>query len=624
VGVSAVPAPALAEQASQPSSPAAGQIDAGENDTCAVLPGGGLSCWGYNAENELGNGNTETVGDDETPASVGPLNFGGGRTVTAVSAGTYHTCALLDDGTVRCWGYGFDGRLGYGNTSNVSSPASVGPVDLGPGRTAVAISAGGGHTCAIRDDGSVLCWGYGFEGELGYNSPSSLGDVSTPGSHAPVDLGGVKAKAISAGELHTCAILVDGTVRCWGFGVYGQLGYGDPLNVGDGGTDPSPASGPPVYLGTNRTAVAISAGASDTCALLDNGRVLCWGFGGQGQLGYGNTANVGATGLPGLQTPVDLGGRMATAISAGDDHTCAILDNGSAWCWGDGSYGELGYGNTNNVGDAQSPASAGPVDLGPGRTAVAISSGGAHTCALLDNGSVRCWGYGAYGQLGYCSTSNVGDTQTPGAGGPVNLRPGDGGVGCATPAPATPATPPAGSPPATPTPSSVATAEAARARALRACLAAVTARARKALASRSAKRRRAAITRQERAGRLSCERKYGRTPGAVTGLRALSRGKSVIELDWRAPGTDGNHPPPARSYVVKQSLHPIRNARDFARARTLCHGACRFTVTRVGGPIALTVTSLQAGRTYYYAVAARDNVSGRLGPRSPTVVAKTT
>jgi hypothetical protein len=451
--------------------------------------------------------------------------------------------------------------------------------------------------------------GFGFDGQLGYGSPANVGDTSTPGAHQPVDLAGHTAKAISAGGLHTCAILDDGTVRCWGFGVNGQLGYGDTNDIGNSST-PTPASVGPVNLGPGRTAVAISAGGAHTCAILDNGRVLCWGFGGQGQLGYGNTDNLGDTEIPGLTAPVNLGAaRTARAISAGADHTCAILDNGSVRCWGDGTDGELGYGNTSNVGDAQSPASVGPVDLGPGRTAVAISAGGAHTCALLDNTGVRCWGYGAYGQLGYCSTTNVGDRQTPGTAGPVNLQPGDGGAACARPSPMTPPTRAAD--------------EAARARALRGCLAQVRARGRRALAVDGSKHRRALVKRQERDGRRGCLRRYGRTPGPVTGLRAVSRGRSSIELDFTAPGTDGDHAPPARGYLVKQSLRPIRDARDFARAQALCHGACRFPVAQVGGPIALTVTNLRPGTTYYYAVAARDNVSARLGPRSRTVAAKT-
>ena len=137
--VSAVPALAAADQASQPSSPAAGGLDAGAYHTCAILDNGSVRCWGYSGEGQLGYGNTDTVGDDETPASVGPVNLGPGRTAKAISAGDYHTCAILDNGSVRCWGYGRAGRLGYGSTSNVGdkqAPGSVGPVDLGAGRTA--------------------------------------------------------------------------------------------------------------------------------------------------------------------------------------------------------------------------------------------------------------------------------------------------------------------------------------------------------------------------------------------------------------------------------------------------------------------------------------------------------
>lgn len=126
-----------------------------------------------------------------------------------------------------------------------------------------------------------------------------------------------------------------------------------------------------------------------------------------------------------------------------------------------------------------------------------------------------------------------------------------------------------------------------------------------------------------RSARRRCLRLFGRTPGRVTGLQARARGKTKIELDFKAVGTDGNHPPAARSYVVKQSLRPIRGARGFARAQTLCKGPCRFTVTRVGGRVSLAVTDLRPHTTYYYAVAARDNVSGHRGPRSPFVKAKT-
>ncbi|MCA1683785.1 MAG: hypothetical protein LC708_01455, partial [Actinobacteria bacterium] len=380
-----------------------------------------MRCWGYGASGQLGYGTTDSVGDDETPASVGPVNLGG-HAVRALAAGDYHSCALLDDGTVRCWGFGGDGRLGYGNTNNVLDPGSVGPVDLG-GDTATAITAGAAHTCAILDDGSVRCWGFGGNGlptggfgRLGYGNTSNVGDTPTrtPGSVGPVNLGvGRTAVAISAGGAHTCAILDDHSVRCWGLGASGQLGYGSTDNVGETATT-TPDTAGPVNLGAGRTAVAISAGGSHTCAVLDDGGVRCWGEGGAGQLGYGNTANVGATPTttPDTAGPVNLGaGRTALAISAGDQHTCAILDDHSVRCWGLGASGRLGYGNQNNLGatPTTTPDLIGAVDVGSGRTAVAISAGKDHTCARLDEGSVRCWGYGAYGRLGYCATDSVGD-----------------------------------------------------------------------------------------------------------------------------------------------------------------------------------------------------------------------
>ncbi|MDQ6774876.1 MAG: fibronectin type III domain-containing protein, partial [Actinomycetota bacterium] len=112
-------------------------------------------------------------------------------------------------------------------------------------------------------------------------------------------------------------------------------------------------------------------------------------------------------------------------------------------------------------------------------------------------------------------------------------------------------------------------------------------------------------------------------PGPVIGLQARTRGKTKIELDFNAPGTDAQHPPPARSYLVKQSRRPIRNASDFAHAQTLCRGSCRFSVSQVGEKIAFTITKLRPHSTYYYLVAARDNVSNRLGPHSQVVKART-
>ena len=615
------PLPATAEQASGVG-PVAGRLDAGGLGTCAILGDGSVRCWGNGSDGELGYPSTLTVGATNTPASVGPVDIGAGYAATAISSGDYHTCVIRNDGSVLCWGFGGDGRLGYGNTNNVGdvqTPGSVGPVELG-GQAAKAITAGGGHTCAILDDGTVRCWGFGGDGELGYGNHDS---VDSPASVGPVDLGtGRTAVAISAGYRHTCAILDNGQVECWGYGVDGRLGYGNTSNVGDAQT---PGSVGAVDLGgTGITAVAISAGDSFTCAILDTRQVECWGYGVDGSLGYGNTSNVGDQNPPASAGTVDLGpGRTAVAISAGGRHTCAILDNGQVECWGYGGYGRLGYGGTTDVGNTptSTPNVAGPVNLGPGRTAVAISAGANHTCALLDNDTVRCWGDGADGRLGYCSTDTIGatPTTTPDTAGPVNLVSGDGGVTCpAVPAqmPTAPAPPLAiaTSLPATPSsgaPTNYALAalraQALRARGLRACL------------TRAAHRPRHLRARL----RAACVKRFARTPGGVIGLRARALGRRKIALAFNAPGTDGFGPPPAHGYLIKESLKPIRTAHDFSRAQTLCRGDCLFNVVNVGEVLKLTVTGLRPHTSYYYAIAARDNVTRKLGPRSRSVKAST-
>ena len=332
----------------------------------------------------LGNGGTS---DKTTPTLTSSL--GTGRTAVALSSGGSHTCAILDNGAVSCWGLGSSGRLGNGGTSDKTTPTLTS--SLGTGRTAVALSSGGGHTCAILDNGSVSCWGRGLYGQLGNGATS---DKTTPTLTSSLGTGRT-AVALSSGSEHTCAILDNGSVSCWGYGVYGQLGNG----LWDDKTTPTLTSS----LGTGRTAVALSSGYTHTCAILDNGAVSCWGEGTYGQLGNGGTSDKSA---PTLTSSLGTG-RTAVALSSGFYHTCAILDNGSVSCWGRGVYGQLGNGGTS---DKTTPTLTS--SLGTGRTAVALSSEGGHTCAILDNGAVSCWGYGSYGQLGNGGTSGVSSTPT--------------------------------------------------------------------------------------------------------------------------------------------------------------------------------------------------------------------
>jgi len=646
-GASGLVAEAGAEQSSEPTLPAAGGVDAGGFHSCAVLVVGSVRCWGFAADGQLGYGNTVTIGDDETPAAAGPVNLGVGRTAAAIATGDAHTCALLDDRSVRCWGFGGDGRLGYANTVSVGgneAPGSVGPVDLGG--PAKAISAGAAHTCAVLVDGSVRCWGFGGtepdgvympDGRLGYGNRNNIGDNETPGSVGPVNLGGLKAVAISAGGAHTCALLEGGSVSCWGDGHSGQLGYGNANNVGDTPTTTPDLVGP-VNLGGLK-AVAISAGGAHTCALLEGGSVRCWGDGNSGQLGYGTTSNAGDTPAttPDKVGPVNLGGHTAKAISAGGAHTCAILEDGSVRCWGRGASGRLGYGNQENIGDNETPGSVGPVDLGTGRTAVAISAGKFHTCARLDDGNVRCWGFGATGRLGYCNTNTIGDDELPGSAGPIQLEAGDGNPGCPgvspASAPSLPLVPGAGA--ITPPPSGGALAgdglaeQQRRAAALHRCLDGVSRRARRqrhrarqlTAGPRAVRFRQ--IERRAAHDRGRCLHRYGRTPGRVSAVHARATGPHTITLSFDAAGTDHERPPAARRYLIRQSTQPIRTARDFRTSHALCHGSCAFNVVKVGATIVQRVTGLDRRRTYYYAIEARDNVSKRPGPRSPTIQART-
>ena len=599
-----------ADQSSQPSSPLAGRITAGEAHSCAVIAGA-ARCWGFGGDGRLGYGSLASIGDDETPGTVAPLNFGPGLTVQAIAAGTAHTCALLSDGTVRCWGFGGNGRLGYASTANIGDdePAgSAGAVALGG--PAMAITAGVAHTCALRVDGAVFCWGYAGQGRLGYGGlgpdpvptnedPPPIGDNETPLSAGPVSLGG-PAIALSAGNEHTCALLATGAVRCWGGGSLGALGYGDARNIGD---NELPSAAGPVELG-GHTATALDAGGGHTCAVLDDKSVRCWGYGFFGELGLGSMNSIGTTETPANVPSVNLGpGASVKAIAAGDAHTCALLEDGSVRCWGRNQFGQLGYGRQDSIGDDESPASAGAVALGAGRTALALATGTAHTCALLDDQSVRCWGYGANGRLGYCSEAIVGDDEPPAAAGPVDFTPT--GAGCLRPAPAAPAAappPPPAAPAAAPTapaPLSPAEREARRRRALTGCL-------------RTAAKR--PVRLRTRARRL-CLRRYGRTPGRVGALRARVLGRTKIALSFKAAGSDGRSDPAARSYLIRQIRRSGLRGRSAGPVRTLCHGSCRFDLTRAGTTVSLTVTDLSPHTTYSYTVAARDNVSKRLGPR---------
>ena len=400
---------------------AAAVIAAGPEHTCARLSDGTVKCWGRNDHGQLGQGDTVsrgfdvgTMGDD-----LPPVDLGTGRTAIAIAAGIGHTCALLDDHTVKCWGNNLSGQLGQGDAADRGdSPGELGDalaaINLGTGRTATAIATGGYHSCAILDDASVKCWGYDNFGELGLGHFEITGDeAGEMGDNLPpVDLGtGRTAAAIATGLAHTCAVLDDGTAKCWGANGHGELGLGDTDDRGN--NDDMGDALPAIDLGTGRTAAAISAGIGHTCALLDDSSLKCWGSNNLGQLGQGDTEVRGDE--PGEMgdalLPIDLGGGLVSGVAAGGNHTCALISVDDVKCWGRNNFGQLGQGSNLARGDdaGEMGIALAGADLGTGRSATAVSVGNDHSCALLDNLTMKCWGRNGWGQLGKTHAGNTGD-----------------------------------------------------------------------------------------------------------------------------------------------------------------------------------------------------------------------
>ena len=291
-------------------------IAAGYYNGCELLANGKVQCWGLNLNGELGNG-TNT-------SSSAPVTVSGISTATALTTGYYGSCALLADGRVKCWGGNINGQLGNGTTTQSNVPVYVSGID-GVTVKAKAIARGYDHACALFTDQTVQCWGDNVNGQLG--------DGSTTNSTTPVPVAGIStATAISVGVSHTCALLADKTVKCWGYNQYGQLGNNSTtkatLPVGVSGID-----------GITVQATAIVAGFRNSCALLADETVECWGDNAYGQLGDGSTTK--------SLTPIPVAGiTTATDIVAGYHHSCALLADETVECWGDNSSGQLGDSST--------------------------------------------------------------------------------------------------------------------------------------------------------------------------------------------------------------------------------------------------------------------------------------
>jgi hypothetical protein len=272
-------------------------VSSGFGHSCALLKTGQIQCWGSNTFGQLGLGSNTAM-----PTPTGSV--GGILNALSVSAGGYHSCAVLTSGAVQCWGYNGSGELGDGSRTASSVPVVVSGLS-----GAVSVSAGFRHSCAVLADGRVACWGANYSGELG--------DGSRTGSSVPVIVSGLSgAVSVSAGFSHSCAVLADGRVACWGANDFGQISAGSLSR-----------SAVPRVVPEISEATSVSAGFTHSCARLSTGAVKCWGTNSFGQLGDGSRTR--------SDVPVSvLGVDDATSVAAGTYQTCAVLASGDVSCWG--------------------------------------------------------------------------------------------------------------------------------------------------------------------------------------------------------------------------------------------------------------------------------------------------
>lgn len=403
------------------------QLSAGANFTCGMTDLGEIKCWGSGSWGELGNGANSSIGDGsgEMGSNLVSADMGTGRSAYKIASGWFHSCALLDNDDLKCWGKNANGQLGIGNTLSVGNgPGQMGDslaaVDLGTGRFAVQVSAGYAHTCALLDNGAVKCWGFNTSGQLGLGHTNTIGDTPAEmgDSLSEVDLGtGRTAVLISAGYDHTCAVLDNDTLKCWGNNSDGQLGMEHTSSLGDGPGEMGDAL-IVVSLGAALDPLIVEAGNLRTCAQVMTGETKCWGSNFAGVLGNGTTTLTygGSSGQMGSALPLLSIGADPVVFLAKNigSHMCGIDGNFDLKCWGFNGSGRLGLGNSTNYGDSagNSGANLPIVNVGTGTSVgndpLDIVTGDSHVCALFLNGLVKCWGGNSVGQLGLENTTNLG------------------------------------------------------------------------------------------------------------------------------------------------------------------------------------------------------------------------
>lgn len=341
------------------------QVSAGETSTCGTRSDGSGWCWGYDDDEKLGNG--AVLGDTTSPSQ----EFTSSSRWTIISASRFHSCGVQTDGTLWCWGSDITGQLGNGAGGDSAAPVQ----ETTAATNWKTVSAGENHTCAVKTNGTLWCWG--DDGNLTLGNGATTGIQQSPVQEAS---SATDWDSVSSSQRHTCAVKTNGTLWCWGIDTNGRLGNGAGGNANSPVQESSAA--------TNWRSVAQNAQASHSCAVKTNGTLWCWGWDGGGQLGNGVTSTD-------QQSPVQESSNSTdwSMVSVGVNYTCAVKTNGTLWCWGTDNY---------TLGDGPEWApQASPVQEATYSTDwVSVSAGWYHTCALKNNGSLWCWGQETYGELG--------------------------------------------------------------------------------------------------------------------------------------------------------------------------------------------------------------------------------
>jgi alpha-tubulin suppressor-like RCC1 family protein len=368
----------------------AGAVDSGLSD--AGVPDGGAVDGGQ------GDGGAVDAG----VADAGPL-----RAVALSAASAAHACAVLSDGTVRCWGLNDNGQLGVspsesrtrcrvrGSTPAVNNPCETTPRAVAGVTDARQVSTGNGSTCVLRADRSVWCWGLNNAGELG------TGGTSLQAAPTPTRLDLPPVRQVALGAFHGCALLMDGTVRCWGANRFSQTGTAtaaSPMQCDEGDGTPIPCVPTPTAVAGLTGVLQLSAGRNHTCALGGDHTLRCWGLNDSAQLGTGRLDPDTAP----QATPTAVALTEVAEVSSGGSHTCARRADGSLQCWGWAALGQLGgvpaVACDTASGSVQCARAPGAV---PGLAGVvSVSAGRFHTCVALSGGGASCFGRDDNGQVG--------------------------------------------------------------------------------------------------------------------------------------------------------------------------------------------------------------------------------